>query len=62
MNSDDEGCEESVNLSAREDEEDESEAPTQMAKKQPQERPQKAAPVEKKSQPLSKQQTIVFVK
>jgi hypothetical protein len=33
MNSDDEGCEESVNLSAREDEEDESEAPTQTAKK-----------------------------
>ena len=59
MNSDEE---ESVNLSAREEEEDESEAPTKTAKKQPQGRAQKVAQVEKKSQPLSKQQTIVLVK
>jgi hypothetical protein len=50
MNSDDEGCEESVNLSAREDEEDESEAPAKTVKKQPQGRGQKAPPaLEKKS-------------
>ena len=64
MNSDDEGCEESVNLSAREDEEDESEAPTKPAKKLPQGRGQKAPPatLEKKSQPVSKQTTQVYVK
>ena len=61
MNSDDEGCEESVNLSAREDEEDE--APTKPAKRQPQARGQKAPPaLEKKSQPISKQTTQLFVK
>ena len=61
MNSDDEGCEESVNLSAREDEEDE--APIQPAKKQPQGRAHKAPPpLEKKSQQVSKQTTQVFVK
>jgi hypothetical protein len=63
MNSDDEGCEESVNLSAREDEEDESEAPAKTVKKQPQGRGQKAPPaLEKKSQPVSKQTTQLFVK